>query len=223
MPSNKPPLNLIMISKKDKDLLYRKALLLALITIIYNIIEGIVSVYLGVEDNTIALAGFGLDSFVETISGIGIFHMIKKAQKSRGKEIDHFEKTALKVTGIAFYLLATGLIFGSAINLYMRNQPETTLWGIIISLISLMVMWLLIHYKLKVGKRLNSQAIIADANCSKACMILSLILLVSSLLHESFGLGDIDSIGAFAIALWSFKEGKEAFRKTYGIPCKCEQ
>ncbi|MEK7852009.1 MAG: hypothetical protein AAB275_08995, partial [Deltaproteobacteria bacterium] len=61
----------------NKDL-YQWANTLALITIFYNIGEGLVSVYFGLEDETIALFGFGIDSFVEVISGIGIWHMIRR-------------------------------------------------------------------------------------------------------------------------------------------------
>ena len=63
---------------KEKESLYRLAYALAVITILYNILEGLVSIYFGIEDETLALFGFGLDSFVEVISGVGIWHMIKR-------------------------------------------------------------------------------------------------------------------------------------------------
>ena len=53
--------------------LYRQASLLAYVTIGYNMVEGLVSVWFGLDDETFALFGFGLDSFVEVISGIGIW------------------------------------------------------------------------------------------------------------------------------------------------------
>lgn len=213
---------LSILTKKDSALLYRQASILALFTIFYNIIEGLISIYFGIEDETIALAGFGIDSFVETISGIGIFHMIKRIENNGSKNFDVFEKTALKITGIAFYFLTAGLIISSMINIYMRNKPETTIWGIVISIISLTIMWILIHYKLKVGKKLNSQAIITDAKCTRACMYLSIILFASSVTYEIWGFTDIDSLGAIAIALWSLKEGKEAMDKSKGKLCNCE-
>lgn len=53
--------------------LYRTASLLALITIGYNMLEGIISVLMGATDETLSLFGFGLDSFVEVVSGFGIW------------------------------------------------------------------------------------------------------------------------------------------------------
>ena len=84
-------------------------------------------------------------------------------------------------------------------------------------------MWVLIHYKMKIGKQYNSQALIADANCSKACLYLSVILLISSIGYEVTGIGDIDSIGAVGIAILAYREGKEAFEKSKGnMICSCQ-
>ena len=98
--------------------LYARATHLALLTIGYNLIEGLVSVFFGLEDGTVALFGFGLDSFVEVISGVGIWHMMRRLRASvDGEGADEFEKTALRVTGAAFYLLTIGLVLTAAANL----------------------------------------------------------------------------------------------------------
>jgi divalent metal cation (Fe/Co/Zn/Cd) transporter len=207
---------------KEKESLYRWAYALAVITIFYNILEGLVSIYFGIEDETLALFGFGLDSFVEVISGVGIWHMIKRIKRNYDSNPDHFERQALIITGTAFYILSTGLIATALINIYQGHKPETTFWGIVISLISIVTMWLLIHYKIKVGKQLDSQAIIADANCTKACLYLSIILLLSSAGYELTGIGGLDSIGAILIAGLSFKEGRESFQKARGLSCSCQ-
>jgi divalent metal cation (Fe/Co/Zn/Cd) transporter len=208
---------------KEKALLYKWANVLALITIFYNIMEGLISVYLGMADETLALFGFGLDSFVEVVSGIGIWHMINRIRKNDGTNSDNFERQALKITGTAFYLLSVGLIVTALINIYQGHKPETTFWGIVISLVSIFTMWSLIHYKVRVGKQLDSQAIIADANCTKACLYLSIILLISSAGYELTGIGSMDSIGAIIIAGFSFKEGRESFQKAKGIACSCQE
>jgi divalent metal cation (Fe/Co/Zn/Cd) transporter len=82
-------------------------------------------------------------------------------------------------------------------------------------------MWLLIYFKLQVGKALDSDAIIADANCTKTCLVLSFVLLAASLGYELTGVGGLDAIGAVAIAIFSFREGKEAFEKAAGKNCSC--
>ena len=207
---------------KEKESLYRWAYALAVITIFYNVLEGVVSIYFGAEDETLALFGFGLDSFVEVISGVGIWHMIKRIRRNHDADIDQFEKQALKITGTAFYILSIGLTGTALANIYQGHKPETTFWGIVISLISIVTMWLLIHYKIKVGKELDSQAIIADAHCTRACLYLSIVLLLSSGGYELTGIGGLDSVGAIFIAGISLKEGRESFQKAKGLSCSCQ-
>jgi len=207
----------------NKEKLLIKAYWLAVITIVYNLVEGTISVVLGLEDETLALFGFGVDSFVEVISGIGILHMLSRMKQNDVTEHDSFEKTALQITGIAFYLLTVGLVFSSVVNLYYGIKPETTLAGVIISSISIITMYLLMKTKLNVGKALNSNAIIADANCTKTCFYLSFILLGASGLYMLFRIQYFDTIGSLGIAYFSFKEGKEAFKKasTGNFACSC--
>jgi len=200
------------------------AFLLSLITIFYNIVEGLISVYFGAGDETLALLGFGVDSFVEVISGIGIAHMIMRMKYSKVQTQDAFEKTALKVTGTVFYILTAGLILGSVLNIIKDVKPETTLPGIIIAGISILTMYWLMTSKLKVGKELNSDAIIADANCTKTCFYLSFILLASSGLYELFSIAYFDILGSLGIAYFAFKEGREAFEKVKSgkLMCNCD-
>ena len=203
-----------------REILYKQAAILALITIFYNIIEGIVSVFFGLEDETIALFGFGIDSFVEVISGVGIWHMMRRLNRNNDNtNPDIFEQQALRITGMSFYILTFALIGTAALNLYYNHSPETTLWGIIVSIISIITMWLLIHYKVKVGKQLKSQAILMDATCTKTCLYLSFVLLLSSAGYELTNIGGLDSMGAILIAVFSFKEGRESFQKARGITC----
>ena len=193
--------------------LLKWALLLSIFTIFYNLVEGIVSVFFGAKDETLALLGFGVDSFVEVVSGIGILHMVLRMKYSKVVTQDKFEKTALRITGYSFYLLTLGLIAASVINFIEGFKPHSTFAGIIISLISILTMYWLMKAKLSVGKKLNSDAIIADANCTKTCFYLSFILLGASLLYELFGIGFIDILGSLGIAYYAFKEGKESLEK----------
>jgi divalent metal cation (Fe/Co/Zn/Cd) transporter len=201
--------------------LYRRAALLAQITIFYNLIEGMVSVFFGVADETLSLFGFGIDSFVEVLSGIGIWNMVRRMKHNPEANPGPFEKKALRITGTAFYILAAGLVATAGINLYQGHRPETTFWGIVIAAISIFTMWALISFKVNVGKKLNSDAILEDANCTKACLYLSFILLLASAGFELTGIGGIDSIGAILIALFSFREGRESFEKARGEACSC--
>jgi len=201
------------MSSIDNKRFYKYAFWLALITIFYNLVEGLVSTYFGYEDESLALFGFGIDSFIEVISGLGIAHMVIRIKRNPESNRDDFERTALRITGTAFYLLVAGLISTGIFNIWTAHKPETTFWGVVISLISIFTMWLLILGKTKVGNKLNSEAILADAECTRVCFYMSIILLVSSGVFELTGIAYIDSIGAIGLSYFAFKEGKECFEK----------
>lgn len=217
--------NNLAVEKADGNFnLIKIALLLSLITIIYNIAEGLVSIFFGLKDETLALFGFGADSFVEVISGLGIFHMIIRMKNGTVEQRDGFERTALRITGFSFYILTAGLVLGAAMNLVIGNKPETTFAGIIISAVSILTMYFLMRSKLNVGKKLNSDAIVADANCTKTCFYLSFILLVSSLSYEILKISYLDIAGSIGIAMFAFREGKESFEKSRSekLSCSCD-
>ncbi len=197
------------------------AFTLSLITIFYNLIEGSASTYFGSSDDTLALFGFGMDSFVEVLSGIGIAHMILRMKKQPIDSHDQFEITALKITGWAFYILVAGLILGVVLSIIYQSNPETTKVGIIISIVSILTMYFLYTQKLKVGHSLKSDPIISDAKCTKTCFYLSFILLGSSLIYQVFKVPYIDAAGSLGIAWYAYREGKEAFEKAHTKKLGC--
>ena len=176
---------------------------------------------LGYADETLSLFGFGADSFIEVLSGVGIAIMILRIKQNPDSPKSKFEITALKITGTAFYLLSAGLLAGIVFNIISHHKPETTLWGVIIALVSIAVMFWLMTAKKGIGKKLHSEPIIADANCTKICVYMSLVLLVSSLVYEFTGFAYADAIGAAGLIYLSVNEGKEAFEKIKEKECNC--
>lgn len=198
------------------------ALALAFFTIFYNVLEGLISISFGVSDESLALFGFGVDSFIEVMSGIGILVMVNRIRSNPNTSRTPFEVTALKVTGTAFYLLAAGLGATAVYNVVTGHKPETTLPGLVISLISIAVMWALVAGKRKVGRALNSMPILADANCTMVCIYMSVVLLIASLVYQITGFGFVDSLGALGLIYFSLNEGRESFEKARGLECSCE-
>ena len=206
--------------------LFKFAFYLSIFTIAYNLIEGVISMALGYSDETIALFGFGVDSFIEVISGIGILMMVVRIWKNPGQPITTFEITALRITGIGFYLLSAGLAAVIVVNLIQGHKPESTFWGVVISAISILSMTWLVWAKKRVGRKLNSEPILADANCTLVCLYMSIVLLISSLIYELTGFAYIDAIGAAGLIWFSVKEGLEAMEKAKKrsyAECSCHE
>jgi divalent metal cation (Fe/Co/Zn/Cd) transporter len=208
--------------KSTQEKYWQYALWLAVFTILYNLVEGLVSIYFGAEDEALTLFGFGIDSFIEVLSGVGIFAMVLRIRNNPDEPRSRFERTALRVTGTSFYLLAAGLGVTAVYNFISGHKPESTLPGLVISVISIAIMWLLVSGKRKVGRMLNSAPILADANCTMVCIYMSVVLLASSLIYEFTGFGFVDSLGAIGLIYFSINEGKEAFEKAANVDaCGC--
>src|SRR6187397_979954 len=90
----------------DHAPLFRAALFWAIFGIAYNLVEGVVSVWFGAEEETLSLFGFGVDSFIEAISALAIAVMVLRIWRSPDAPRSRFEATALTITGWCFYVLA---------------------------------------------------------------------------------------------------------------------
>ena len=179
--------------------------------------------WFGYQDESVTLFGFGVDSFIELISGVGIAHMVIRMQMEPTANRDTFERLALRITGVAFYMLVIGLVFSAVYNLWSGHKPVTTFWGVIISLVSIVVMLFLIYGKTVTGRKLKSEAILADARCTRVCIYMSVILLVSSGIYAWTDIRWMDAAGTLGLAWFSYREGKECFEKAASDSfCSCD-
>ena len=193
---------------RSRDL--QRGILLEYLTIAWNIIEGVVAVASGVVSGSIALVGFGVDSFIETSSG-GILLWRLRAER-RGEDGEKLERTALKLVGVSFLLLAAYVAIDSIKSLIERGAPERSLAGIVIAVLSLIVMPWLAHTKRKTAERLRSAALHADSRQTSLCMYLSAILLGGLLLNALLGWWWADPIAALCMVPIIVNEGREALK-----------
>lgn len=191
----------------------KRAILLSWFTIGYNILEGLVSVYFGLEKESIALAGFGLDSFIEVASAsVVLWRFQSEIGKRKAISLD-VERRAVFVIGLLFVVLGIITGTGCVIKLAQRAQPETAIPGILVSVISLSFMFYLWLSKKNVAAGLNSATMMKDADCSLACIKLSTVLLGGSLvffLLPSYWWAD--SAAGLVLATLIGKEGVEAIQ-----------
>jgi len=211
-----------LTQESQQNRFYNFAFWLAIFTIAYNLLEGLVSVYFGAHDEALTLFGFGVDSFIEVMSGIGILAMVIRIRQHPDTSRGQFERTALRITGWGFYLLAAGLFITAIYNVFTGHKPTTTVSGALISLISIASMWALVTGKRKVGHALNSAPILADANCTMVCIYMSVVLLAASLIYQFTGFGFVDTIGALGLIYFSINEGKESFEKAANAEDCCD-
>ena len=162
----------------NTERLYRRGLYLEYFTITYNVLEATVSIIFGSIASSIALIGFGLDSIVESQSGMILIWRLKQHGKISTVAEEKIEKTATRLVALTFFILGAYVLFQSVRKLVVAEIPEPSLPGIIIASVSIVVMPLLMWQKYKTGKAIGSRALVADSKETLACAFLSVALLL---------------------------------------------
>lgn len=189
--------------------LYKRALRLEYLTVGYNVVEGIVSIAAGWLAGSIALTGFGLDSGVESLSGVVLIWRLKKHGRVPEDEEENAEAAAVRFVGYSFLLLGLYVLYESAKKLLLLEHPEPTLLGIVIAALSMITMPVLSYLKLKTARELGSRSLEADSKETLVCALLSVALLLGLGLNYTVGLWWADPAAALVIVAFLFKEGLE--------------
>ncbi|MFC1912988.1 cation diffusion facilitator family transporter [Chloroflexota bacterium] len=202
-----------LITDISIDKLYRKGLRLEYFTVGYNVLEAIASIVFGGIAGSIALIGFGLDSIVESLSGLVLVWRLRQHGKISKAAEERIEKRAARFVAVTFFILGSYILFESIRKLVIVDIPEPSPPGIIIAIVSLIAMPLLTWQKYKTGKQINSSALIADSKETLACAFLSVALLLGLGANYLFGFWQADPIVGLIIVTFLFREGWQGWKE----------
>ncbi|UCD05548.1 MAG: cation diffusion facilitator family transporter [candidate division WOR-3 bacterium] len=194
--------------------LFKKALFLEYFTVGYNLLEAFVSILFGAMADSIALIGFGLDSIVESLSGMVLVWRLRQHGKITPEQEEKIEKRAQMFVAVTFFILAAYVLFESVNKLISGEKPDPSLPGIILAIVSIIIMPLLMVQKYRVGKQINSKALIADSKETLACAFLSVALLIGLGFNYLFGFWQADPIVGFVIVVFLIREGIENWQES---------
>ncbi len=180
----------------------------------YNLLEAFVSILFGSMADSIALIGFGLDSIVESLSGMVLVWRLRKHGKISAEQEQRIEKRAQMFVAITFIVLAVYVLYESINKLLRQEIPEPSLPGIIVAIISIIVMPLLMVQKYRIGKQINSKALIADSKETLACAFLSVALLIGLGSNYFFSFWQADPIVGLVIVVFLVREGIENWHES---------
>ena len=189
--------------------LARKALVAAAITVVYNVLEGAVSVVLGAMARSPALIGFALDSFIEALAGGVMVWRFAQADRLSEDQIERREARAVKLVGWTFVVLGLYIAYESGEKLWRREAPEPSLGGIVLAALSVATMYFLARYKRRLGEALGSRSLVADSTETMVCLWLSVSLLVGLGLNWLLGWWWADPVIGLVIAAFLLREGHE--------------
>ena len=193
--------------------LVRHALLLEYGTVAWNLVEGLVAVAAAQASGSVALLGFGVDSFVETASGaILIWRLRAESRMEDARAIERLDRRAHRLVGISLFALAAYVAADAGNALWTRERPGVSWIGMAVTAISLGVMWWLARAKRRAAVALGSRALAADSFQTTACWWLSLITLSGVGLNALVGWWWADPVAALAMTWLLVREGREAWR-----------
>ncbi|CAN5456068.1 hypothetical protein BH10ACI4_BH10ACI4_04500 [soil metagenome] len=181
------------------------------ITLVWMLVETVVSLYSAHQARSVALLAFGSDSVVELLSAsVALLSFIPTV--SLGKE------RAERWAGILLFALAGVVTLTAVASLFFRVQPEISYLGIGIAVAALFIMPLLAWGKRKVAKATNSRVLAADAVQSATCAYLAALTIAGLAINALFHIHWVDSMAALAAVPILIIEGRRAMR---GEGCGC--
>lgn len=204
--------------KTDRKQDLKQARTLQIWNVIYDIVEVVVSLIAGITANSSALIGWALDSTIEVISAATLGWQLHGELKGIDeKKVKKRKKITLFVIAASFGLVCIFISYNSISKLINKETASWSTMGLIILLISLIVNPILIYFKRKYGKKLDSPALLADAKDTFICLYQTVVVLSGLLLANQFDWWWADPVAALLIVPYAFKESWEALSKARNI------
>lgn len=193
--------------------LLRTGLRLEYLTVGWNVVEGVVASAAAIGAGSVALLGFGLDSFIEVASaGILVWRLRRESHPVTPDELDRLDRRARRLVGVSLYVLAAFILLDAVRALWSRERPESSPVGIAITALSIGVMMWLSRAKRRVAVALGSRALESDAFQTSACWWLSVITLGGVLLNALGGWWWADPAAAIGMTPLLLREAREAWQ-----------
>ena len=200
-------------AQADRSALLNRGLLLEFMTVGWNLVEGIVAIVAAAASGSVALLGFGVDSFVESISGSVLIWRLGSEKRGNADEeaIERIERRAEQIVAVSFFALAAYVAFDATTSLLNQERPDVSVVGMALAAVSIVVMLWLARAKRRTAADLGSRALAADAEQTQACWYLSVVVLAGIGLNALFGWWWADPVAALGVSFILVREGREAW------------
>jgi divalent metal cation (Fe/Co/Zn/Cd) transporter len=204
----------LSVASEERARLERRAKLLAWGGNGWHLVEFVIALSAGVVAASPALESFAGDSLIEALAAFGIVWLFSGARGSSAVA----ERRAQRFIAATYALLVAYIVSESVFTLVSGQAPKASWVGIGLAAFTAPTMPLLATAKRRVGKQLNSSAVVSEAAQNQICAYLSIALLVGLLANALAGWWWADPGAALVIAAVAAHEGLESWR---GKGCDC--
>ena len=201
---------------------WQTALRLEYVTVVYTVLEALASLAFGIVAGSVALTGFGLDSIIETLSGLVLIWRLRRHGQVSVDQETGAEKLAERLVAASFILIGVYVLYEAVDRLARGSVVEPSVPGVAIAFLSLIIMPVLAWRKRVISREIGSRALLADAKETAVCGFLSAALLLGLLANYLFGFWQADPLAGIVIAIFLFHEGYETWCSSCG-GCECTE
>ncbi len=204
--SNDTTEDLQTLSTSLRRTLVRRGLALEYATLSWNVVGCVIVIAAAIVARSVALAGFGLDSVIEIFASVVVVWQLTGASVAR-------ERRALRLIGIAFFLLALYILGQFAYTLITRTRPDTSALGIGWLAATLIAMLLLAYGKRVTGRALGNPVLMTEGHVTLIDALLAAAVLAGLVLNALLGWWLADPLAGLVIVYYGFKEGWTAWHE----------
>ena len=190
------------------EALRRRGLRLEYATLAWNVLGSGIVLAAAVAARSVALAGFGLDSLIEIVASLVVVWQLQEMHALTR------ERSALRIIGVAFLLLAAYITAQSIYVLAAKAHPHRSLLGISWLALTAAAMFALAAGKRATGRALASRVLQTEARVTVIDGLLATAVLVGLILNAGAGWWWADPAAAFVIVYYGLSEGRQALHET---------
>ena len=122
------PLATLPASPTDRVRLVRRSSRLTVLTVGYNLLEGVISLVAGALAGSVSLIGFGIDSGIEVLASITALWRLGRDGEPVARAAA--ERRALRIIAVSFFGLGAWVSWDAAATLLSRSAPDRSPVGI---------------------------------------------------------------------------------------------
>lgn len=198
------------LSEGKTAVLIRRGLRLEYATLGWNVVGCVLALAAAFAAHSVALAGFGLDSVIEIFASLVVVWQLTGASHVR-------ERPALRLIGVAFFLLALYVLGQFMVTLVTQTRPSTSPLGIAWLGATLIAMLLLAYGKRVTGRALGNPVLTTEAHVTLIDALLAAAVLLGLVLNAVFGWWLADPLAGLVIVYYGIKEGRAAWHESNTI------
>jgi len=202
---------------EKENMRYQEGRRISVISLVSNTLLALLKIFIGFFGSSKALIADGFHSVSDMASTIIVMISIKFSETPADKNhpYGHEKAEALGTNILSVILILTAFFLGrdAVLTIFEGDIAEPGSWALVAAFISIVVKELLYRYTIKIGEKINSRGLIADAHHHRSDAFSSIAALIG-IGGAKLGFRFLDPLAGLVVAFLILKVGYEIMRDT---------